>query len=78
MTKLFQILEASKIGGNDAYELIKRSLSQIFTNKLASEYSWLGKMNKRVFRTLKLSRLLIGTFLIILTYFFNYAILNKC
>ncbi|XP_025997315.2 uncharacterized protein LOC113005688 [Solenopsis invicta] len=54
------ILEASKIGGNNAYEFIKRNLSQIFTNKLASEYSWLGKKNKRVFRSLKLSRLLIA------------------
>ncbi|XP_039315177.1 uncharacterized protein LOC120359849 isoform X2 [Solenopsis invicta] len=39
------ILEASKIGGNNAYEFIKRNLSQIFTNKLASEYSWEKKIN---------------------------------
>ncbi|CAL1681096.1 unnamed protein product [Lasius platythorax] len=54
------ILEASKVGGKNAYEFIKRNLSQILTNELAAKYSWLGKKNKRVFRVLKLSQLLIA------------------
>lgn len=64
MTKIFQILEASKVGGKNAYEFVKRNLSQILTNELAAKYSWLGKKNKRVFQILKLSQLLIGMFLI--------------
>lgn len=63
ITKIFQILEASKVGGKNAYKFIKRNLSQILTNELAATYSWLGKKNKRVFRVLKLSQLLIGMFL---------------
>ncbi|XP_011691888.1 PREDICTED: uncharacterized protein LOC105452470 isoform X3 [Wasmannia auropunctata] len=54
------ILEASKVGGKSAYEFVKRTLSQILTNELAAKYSWLGRKNKRVFQTLKLSQLLIA------------------
>lgn len=68
MTKIFQILEVSKVGGKNAYEFVKRNLSQILTNELAAKYSWLGKKNKRVFRILKLSQLIISMFLIIRTY----------
>jgi len=75
---MFQILHASKVGGKSAYEFVKRILSQILTNELAAKYSWLGRKNKRIFHTLKLSQLLIGTFLISLTYLSFKIVLNEC
>ncbi|XP_024886865.1 uncharacterized protein LOC112464232 isoform X2 [Temnothorax curvispinosus] len=54
------VTQASRTGGKHSYEFMKRNLSQLLSNKLAEEYSWLGKKKKQKFHELKLANMLIG------------------
>lgn len=60
---MLQVTQASRIGGKHCYEFMRRSLSQLLSNKMAEKYSWLGKKHKQKFCELKLSEMLIGNIL---------------
>ncbi|CAH1170404.1 unnamed protein product [Phaedon cochleariae] len=51
--------EFSKLGGSNLYDFIKRCLNVVISNSFASQFSWQGAKKKRVFRDLKLAKLIL-------------------
>ncbi|XP_044753371.1 uncharacterized protein LOC123312875 [Coccinella septempunctata] len=43
------VKQLSKVGGDTPYEFCRRALATLLSNKLASEYSWIGLKKKLVF-----------------------------
>ncbi|KAB0801381.1 hypothetical protein PPYR_05735 [Photinus pyralis] len=54
------ILEIAALGGRNTYDFIFRATQKIISNKFSSNFSWLGRKGKRVFKDLSLSSLLIN------------------
>jgi len=58
-----QVAELSKIGGPTVKEVVKRMMYRLFENCLGMEYSWEGKKKKKVFKSLLISKVIIGEYL---------------
>jgi len=58
-----QVAELSKIGGPTVKEVVKRLMYRLFENSLGMEYSWEGKKKKKVFKSLLISKVIIGEYL---------------
>lgn len=59
----YQVIQASRMGGKCPYDFVKRNLSVIMNNDLASKYSWLGAKKKKKFNILKVAELILGKIL---------------
>ncbi|GAB1869621.1 hypothetical protein CAJAP_10700 [Camponotus japonicus] len=53
-------METRIVGGTSPYNFIKRNLSQLITNELAVQYSWLGAKFKRQFSNLRIADMLLA------------------
>ncbi|KAK4873019.1 hypothetical protein RN001_015048 [Aquatica leii] len=51
----------SSIGGRKVDEIVKLILRKLFSNQLASQYSWLGAKKKRVFSNLILAEVILSS-----------------
>ncbi|KAK4882082.1 hypothetical protein RN001_005401 [Aquatica leii] len=54
-----KLQKLSLTGGNDLYDFIFRTTQKLITNSFSSQFSWLGRKGKRVFKNLTLSQLVI-------------------
>ncbi|KAB0790310.1 hypothetical protein PPYR_15348 [Photinus pyralis] len=54
-----KVHELSRLGGTEEYSFVARTLGRLITNKLASEFSYLGKRTKKPFNKLTLNKLVI-------------------
>jgi len=64
-----QVAELSKIGGPTVKEVVKRMMYRLFENCLGMEYSWEGKKKKKVFRSLLISKVIMGEYLYLIPQF---------
>lgn len=65
---IFQINFVTQIGGLNVHNFTKRVFARIFTNELATQYSWTGFRNNNPLKQLKLTTIIKGnltTFIII-------------
>ncbi|KAF5293807.1 hypothetical protein FQA39_LY03292 [Lamprigera yunnana] len=56
------IQELSRIGGPNGQDFVKRVMSKVLSNELASQYSWLGLKKKKIFSKLLLCQVIIRKF----------------
>jgi len=63
---LFQLKIFQLFGGNSAHSMIRNILKKAITDNLITHFSWNGKKNKQCFKDLRLSRVIIRKYLLIL------------
>lgn len=64
-----QTKQLSLLGGKDEHDRISYMMKHIVTNTLAVQYSWAGAKMKIAFKNLRITKCIIGTYLITEIYF---------
>nr|CAI5842397.1 unnamed protein product [Callosobruchus analis] len=59
--------ELAKIGGKTPYEFIKRATTSILKDEVLLPYSWYGRKGNKIFKTMKIAKILIGEYCYIIT-----------
>ena len=62
ISSVFKVRQLSTIGGTDVKETVRRLLSAIVTNQLATQLNWMGKGTKVAFSSLRLKDVLYSEY----------------